>query len=70
MAKRKLQIVRSEAPGVLGVCEFCKQQFKSMQNDLMAAGEDVKAQFTLHTSHREHVNQADARIVQEAIPDN
>jgi hypothetical protein len=36
----------------------------------MAAGEDVKAQFTLHTCHREDVNQADARILQEAIPDN
>ncbi len=49
MAKRQLRIVRSNPPGVIGVCEFCHKQFKTLASDFMEATDNIKIKFDDHT---------------------
>lgn len=49
MPPRKLRILQSDGPDVVGVCESCNRQFKSALLNLMEAGRDIKAQFEEHT---------------------
>ncbi len=65
MPKRKLRFVRSETPGVWGVCGLCNRQFKSMLPDLIAAGQEIEAQFDKHDCKRVDVGQATAQTVRE-----
>jgi hypothetical protein len=58
--------VHSEAPVVLGFCETCDHQFKSVVLDPIEAVRDVKAQFDAHTCQCEDLSQAAARIVRKA----
>ena len=66
MPKRKLRFVRSEMPGVWGVCELCNWEFKSMLPDIMAAGQVIEAQFAEHDCKREDVSQATAQTLRDA----
>ena len=66
MTEKKLRFVRNETPGVVGVCELCDRQFKSTLRDVIAAGQDVEAQFGEHTYKRENISQATSLTVQDA----
>ena len=66
MAKRKLQMVRKQTPGAVGVCETCNMQFKSPADQYDQAEWDIGTQFREHTCKREDIRQAAARIVREA----
>lgn len=46
MAMRKL---RSDPPGVVGVCELCNKKFKSLASDFTRAVEDITIKFHDHT---------------------
>jgi hypothetical protein len=65
MPKRKLRFVRSETPGVWGVCELCNREFQSMLHDLLAAGQAIEAQFDKHDCKRADVGQATAQAFRE-----
>jgi hypothetical protein len=58
-------MVKKQAPGALGVCEYCNMQFKSSRDQYDQAQWDIGTQFDAHKCNREDVNQAAARIVRE-----
>src|SRR5450755_2163884 len=63
MAKRNLRMVRKQAPGALGICEYCNMQFASSEGQYDQAEWDIGTKFSEHKCKREDVNQAAARIV-------
>jgi hypothetical protein len=64
MAKRKLRIVREDP--MLGVCEYCNEQFSGSGGERQLERSRIQAQFNVHKCAREDVNQAAARIVRES----
>jgi hypothetical protein len=65
MAKRKLRLVK-RVPPIIGICEACNIQFKSIHIDPAAAEADIKAGFEAHKCKPEDASQAAARIVKQA----
>jgi hypothetical protein len=63
MLRRKLRIVRDHP--LLGICEYCNEQFTSGLMPVAAAKDDIQERFDAHKCEPEDVNQAAARIVRE-----
>jgi hypothetical protein len=68
MAKRQLRLVK-RVPPIIGICEACNIQFKSVYTDPAAAEADINTGFAAHKCNPEDASQAAARIVREATED-
>ena len=51
---------------MLGVCEYCNEQFSGSGGERQLERSRIQAQFNVHKCAREDVNQAAARIVRES----
>ncbi len=47
MAKRKLRVLK-RVPPILGICEGCRAQFKSIFTRSIAAEAEIRARFAAH----------------------
>jgi len=68
MPKRKLRLVK-RVPPIIGVCEACNAQFKSIHTDPATAEADIEVSFKGHKCKPLDSSQNALRIVREATED-